>query len=84
MLERFLRYFIKHSVITNWVMIVICIAGVFGLYNLNKRIDPKLKVDRIEIDVPYPGASAVEVEEGIVIKIEESLRGLDGIEKVTS
>lgn len=84
MLERFLRYFIKHSVITNWVMIIICIAGIFGLYNLNKRIDPKLKVDRIEIDVPYPGASAVEVEEGIVIKIEESLRGLDGIEKVTS
>jgi len=84
MLEKFLRYFIKHSVLTNWIMIVICIAGVFGLFNLNKRVDPKLKVDRIEVDVPYPGASAIEVEEGIVIKIEENLRGVEGIEKITS
>ncbi len=33
---------------------------------------------------PYPGASAIEVEEGIVVKIEESLRGMEGIEKITS
>jgi len=84
MLDKFLKYFIKHSLLTNWVMIVICIAGIFGLYNLNKRVDPKIKVDRIEIDVPYPGASAIEVEEGIVIKIEENLRGVEGIEKITS
>ena len=84
MLDKFLNYFIKHSVLTNWIMLVICIGGIFGLYNLNKRIDPKLKIDRVEIDVPYPGASAVEVEEGIVIKIEENLRGVEGIEKITS
>ncbi len=84
MLDKFLKYFIKHSLLTNWVMIVICIAGIFGLYNLNKRVDPKLKVDRIEVDIPYPGASAIEVEEGIVIKIEENLRGVAGIEKIRS
>jgi multidrug efflux pump subunit AcrB len=65
-------------------MILICIAGIFALSNLNKRINPKFEIEEVNIDVPYPGASAVEVEEGIVVKIEESLRGMEGIEKITS
>jgi multidrug efflux pump subunit AcrB len=84
MASRLIQYFIKHSIVTNWVMIIICIAGIFALSNLNKRIDPKFEIEEVEIQVPYPGASAIEIEEGIVVKIEESLRGLEGIEKVRS
>jgi multidrug efflux pump subunit AcrB len=84
MLQKLIQYFIKHSIITNWVMIVICIAGIFALFSLERRINPKMQIDEIEVDIPYPGASAVEVEEGIIIKIEESLRGIEGIEKVYS
>ena len=84
MLQKLIRYFIKHSIITNWIVIVICLAGIFALFNLEKRINPKMEIDEIEIDIPYPGASAVEVEEGIIIKIEESLRGIEGIEKIYS
>jgi len=84
MASRFIQYFIKHSAVTNWVMIIICIAGIFALSNLQKRINPKFEIEEIEIDVPFPGASALEVEEGIVVKIEESLRGLEGIEKIRS
>ena len=84
MASKFIQYFIKHSIITNWVMIIICIAGIFALFNINKRIDPKFEIEEIDIQVPYPGASAIEVEEGIVVKIEESLRGLEGIEKIRS
>ena len=39
---------------------------------------------QIEIEVPFPGASALEVEEGIVTKIEENIRGIEGIEKTRS
>jgi multidrug efflux pump subunit AcrB len=84
MASKFVQYFIKHSVITNWVMIIICIAGIFALSNLNKRINPKFEIEEVEIDVPFPGASALEVEEGIVVKIEEALRGMEGIEKIRS
>jgi multidrug efflux pump subunit AcrB len=84
MAKRFIQYFIKHSVITNWIMILICIAGIFALFNLNKRINPRIEDRMIEVDVPFPGASALEVEEGIVVKIEENLRGIEGIEKVWS
>lgn len=84
MVRNFIHYFIRHSIITNWIMVLIGIAGIFALFNLNKRINPKIEDRYIEIDVPFPGASALEVEEGIVIKIEENLRGIEGIEKVWS
>jgi multidrug efflux pump subunit AcrB len=82
--SKLIQYFIKHSIITNWVVLVICVAGIFALFKLEKRINPKMEIDQISIDIPYPGASAVEVEEGIIIKIEEALRGIEGIEKVYS
>jgi len=82
--SKLIQYFIKHSIITNWVVLVICLAGIFALFKLERRINPKMEIDQISIDIPYPGASAVEVEEGIIIKIEESLRGIEGIEKVYS
>jgi len=83
-MKKFINYFIKHSVITNWIMIVICVAGVFALANLNKRINPKMDIENIRIQVPFPGASAIEVEEGITTKIEENLRGLEGIVRIRS
>lgn len=83
-MKGFVNYFIKHSVITNWLMVVICLAGVFGLFNLKKRINPKMETNEIEANIPFPGASPLEVEEGIVIKVEEALRGIEGIEEIRS
>jgi multidrug efflux pump subunit AcrB len=84
MVLKFVQYFIKHSVITNWIMILICLGGVFALLSLHKRINPKFELEEVNIEVPFPGASALEVEEGIVVKIEEALRGMEGIEKIRS
>jgi len=84
MVSKFVHYFIKHSVVTNWIMILICLGGVFALLSLQKRINPKFELEEVNIEVPFPGASALEVEEGIVVKIEEALRGMEGIEKIRS
>jgi multidrug efflux pump subunit AcrB len=84
MASKFVQYFIKHSVVTNWIMIIICLAGVFALINLQKRINPKFELEEVNIEVPFPGASALEVEEGIIVKIEEALRGMEGIEEIRS
>lgn len=84
MVTKFIQYFIKHSTITNWVMIVLLFAGVFGLSQLKKTINPEFEIEQVQINVPYPGASALEVEEGIVIKIEENLRGIENVDKIYS
>jgi multidrug efflux pump subunit AcrB len=82
--KRFIKYFIDHSVVTNWLMLVIIVMGTFGLINLKKRIWPRIEFDYISINISWPGASAREVEEGIVLKLESRLKGLEGIEQITS
>ena len=45
---------------------------------------PLLDSQIITISINYPGAAPQEIEEGIVLKIEDNLKGLVGIERVTS
>ena len=40
--------------------------------------------DEIIVEITFPGASSLEVEEGICRKLEESVRGVDGIKEITS
>ncbi|MEE8341284.1 MAG: efflux RND transporter permease subunit, partial [Candidatus Neomarinimicrobiota bacterium] len=83
-MKNFIEYFIKHRVISNWIMLIICLAGVFGVSNLQTRINPKLEQPYVTVAVPFPGASPVELEEGIMVKIEEALKGLEGFKDIWS
>ncbi len=78
-MKNFIEYFIKHRVISNWIMLIICLAGVFALSNLQTRINPKIEQPYVTVAVPWPGASPIELEEGIMVKIEEALKGLEGL-----
>ena len=83
-MKNLIEYFIKHRIVSNWIMLVICLAGVFAIFNLQQRIDPKYEEPYVTVAIPWPGASPVELEEGIVIKIEEALKGLEGLKDIWS
>ncbi|WP_290696536.1 efflux RND transporter permease subunit [Lacinutrix sp.] len=83
-MRKLIAYFIKHSVAVNIVMWTFIVFGVVGAINLKSSYFPLIDSKNININVTYPGASPQEVEEGIVLKIEDNLKGLDGIERVTS
>ncbi len=73
-----------HPVAANLLMVICLIGGVFMMRNIQKEVFPEIAADIIMVSVPYPGASPEEVEQGIVLAIEESVRGLDGVKEVTS
>lgn len=80
----FIGYFIKYS-ISGWVIKVLLIVfGVIAAFQLNSSLFPLSPSRKIQIDVVYPGASPEEIEEGIVIKVEDNLKGVEGIEKISS
>ena len=45
---------------------------------------PQFELDLVLISVPYPGASPEEVEQGVVLAIEEAVRGVDGVKELRS
>ncbi|WP_339614591.1 efflux RND transporter permease subunit [uncultured Winogradskyella sp.] len=83
-MRKLIAYFIKHSVAVNVVVLTFAVFGFFGAKNLKSSFYPLIDSKNININVTYPGASPQEVEEGIVLKIEDNLKGLNGVERVTS
>ena len=83
-MRKLITYFIKHSVAVNVVILAFFIFGYFGASKLKSSFFPLVDSKNISINITYPGASPQEVEEGIVLKIEDNLKGLNGVERVTS
>ncbi len=79
-----IAWFARNSVAANLLMWVLIIGGLFGTVIINKQIFPTFELNFLNISVAYPGAAPQEIEEGINIKIEESIQDINGIEKVTS
>ena len=60
------------------------LAGVLGLAKLNVQFFPNFALDIIRVDVKWMGAPAEDVESGITIPLEQELRTLDSLNKMTS
>ncbi len=73
-----------HTVAANLVMVIFILGGLLISTNLKQEVFPQFKVDIIRVSVAYPGASPEEVEQGIILSIEDVVRGLDGVEEITS
>ncbi len=83
-MRKLLAYFIRYHVAVNVFIIAFLIFGVLGYRSLKSSFFPLVDSKIININITYPGASPQEIEEGIVLQIEDNLKGLKGIDRVTS
>ncbi len=74
----------RNSVASNLLMIVVFMLGLVGISSIKQEVFPDFQLDMVTVSVPYPGASPEEVEQGIVLAVEEEVRGLDGVKRVSS
>ncbi|MGB2821777.1 MAG: efflux RND transporter permease subunit, partial [Phycisphaerae bacterium] len=77
-----IRRFVDNPVAANMLMILVLVGGVLAALLIPRELFPEFSVDIISVTVPYPGANPSEVEEGIVLKVEEAISGLDGVKEV--
>jgi multidrug efflux pump subunit AcrB len=77
-------YFLKYPVAVNTVMVLILLFGFFGLKATRSSLFPEVESRTIQVQVIHPGASPEEVEEGVVLRIEDDLKGVSGVEMLSS
>lgn len=77
-------WFARNSVAANLLMVLIMAGGLFTVFTVKREVFPEFSLDMISVRVPYRGAAPEEVEEGVCIRIEEAIQGLDGIKRITS
>ncbi|MFT4748133.1 MAG: multidrug efflux pump subunit AcrB, partial [Congregibacter sp.] len=79
-----IAWFARNSVAANLLMFIIIIGGIFGIFRVQKQVFPAFEVNIIAVQVPYLGAAPEEVEEGVILKLEEAIKDIEGIKKLTS
>jgi len=68
----------------NTLVVAILIVGAMSFAGMRREVFPEFELEIILVNVPYPGATPEEVEEGICQKVEEACRSVSGIKKLTS
>ncbi len=82
--NRLIRLFVRHHNAANLLLICMCLFGLFGLSSLNTQFFPTLEVKEVSVSIPWPGASAQDVDKNIVETLQPELRFLDGLKELTS
>lgn len=79
-----IRWMAANHVAANLLMFVLIVGGLVIGKSVKQEVFPEIELDRIQVSVIYPGAGPQEIEEGIILQIEESLTGVDGIKQITA
>jgi multidrug efflux pump subunit AcrB len=78
------KLFVEHPTASNLLMVAMVVIGLFSLGRLNTQFFPTIEVPMITVSVTWSGASASDVEEGILDILEPELRFVDGIDTARS
>lgn len=79
-----IAWFARNTVAANLLMMLCVAGGLAAIPAIQQKTFPDINVEIIQIAVPYLGAAPEEVEEGVCIRIEEEIYGIEGVERITS
>ena len=79
-----IAWWARNSIAANLLMMILLAGGIFTALRIQKEVFPDFAVDVVEVEVGYPGAAPNEVAQGILLPIEEAVRGVEGIKEMNS
>ena len=82
--EGAIAYMARNSIAANLLMIILIGGGIWTIFNIQKEVFPQFQLDYVNVNVVYPGAAPAEVEQGILLPVEEAIRGIQGIKEIVS
>lgn len=79
-----IAWFTQNPVAANLLMVFILVAGFFTAANIRTEAFPAFPPNSVSVDVTFIGGTPEEVEEGVTVKIEEAIEGVEGIKEINS
>ena len=77
-------YFARNHVAANVLMLLLLGGGLFAARQVAVERFPDYDPRTVTVTVPYPGAAPAEVEQDVTRRVEESVSGIVGVERVLS
>lgn len=83
-MKKIVEVFVKFPFYANLILLLLVVVGGMSLYSMKKSFFPERESHILSVRVFYPGASPVEMEEGVTSRIEEAVRAIPGIYEINS
>lgn len=83
-MKKAVELFVRFPFYANLIVLFLLVVGGISLASMKLSFFPERPSKMIYVRVAYPGASPVEMEEGVTSRIEEAVRGIPGIYEITS
>ena len=83
-MEGLIRWWVRNPVAANLLMLIIVTAGWLGLRDIEKEVFPSVQPDIVQVEIIWPGASPKEVEQQVIQRVEEVLKNVPNVYRVTS
>lgn len=77
-----IAWFTRNPVAANLLMSVLLVGGGLALLTVHQEEFPNINIQMVSISVPYLGAAPEESEQGVCLRIEEAIEGVEGIDKI--
>ena len=84
MFERFLRFFTDNIRMNYTLFFLIFALGIYSYIKMPKEIFPSFDLEMISINGGYSGTSIDVLDKMAVVKIEDELKNIDGIDTMTT
>lgn len=78
------QFFVTNKPLTTLILIGTILAGFLAYQITPKQYNPEVIMPAFEIRVPYPGATAEEVETFITLELEEKIADIHGVDRIRS
>jgi len=75
---------VNSRIAPNLLMVLFIVGGLMMSSRVKQEVFPEFDLDRVTISVVYPGASPEEIEQGVILVVEEAVRGVDGVKEIGS
>ena len=83
-MKRIIAWFVSNPVAANLLMMILIVGGLISVFQIRQEEMPPIELDMVSVSVPYLGAAPEEVENGVSLRIEEAMEGIQGIYRMTS
>ena len=83
-MTRIIGWFVSNPVAANLLMMILIVGGLISIFQLRQEEMPPIELGTVSVSVPYLGAAPEEVENGVNLRIEEAMEGIQGIYRMTS
>ena len=78
-------FFLNRSVFSYFILTALVVAGLYSIVVIGKESMPEIEVPIVNVQTPFAGAGALDVEELVTNPIEDQLkRALDDVDSITS